>query len=103
MLRFARFYVLFLVLLTLSACALPGQPGSIHVLDDSAALDRARINKAAMPLLEQRANLAIILVDTGSNDALPTLQELGMVDNGSIVDRGVAIYISCLLYTSRCV
>lgn len=94
MLRFARLYTLFLALLTLGACALPGQPGKIYVLDDSEALDTERINKAAMPLLEQRANLAIILVDKGTNDALPALQTLGMVRNGSIVDRGVAIYIS---------
>ena len=89
-----RFGILLFVLISLSACTLFTKPGNLHIVDDTKSLDQARISRAAQPLLEQGSNLALILVEQGDDDALPALQRLGMLQNESILERSVAIYIS---------
>lgn len=78
----------------LSGCAASGQPGRLQIIDDTERLDQDRIRRVATPLLEYGADLIVIMTDNGAHDALPQLQQLGMVQSGSIRPRGVAIYIS---------
>ncbi len=92
--KWLRLIAPLVVLLVLAAPAL-AQSGDLTYRDEAGRLDRARVERAAQPLIARGARVAIYTVDSGGeNDFRDRLQEDGLGSGGSINSNLVAIYIS---------
>jgi hypothetical protein len=81
--------------LFLSGCARAS--GRLLLFDEAAALDRARIETAAAPLIARGATLAIMVVERGDEqgaDFARRLEAAQLLRGGAVVEDVIALYVS---------
>jgi uncharacterized membrane protein YgcG len=81
--------------LFLSGCARAS--GRLLLIDEPAALDRARIEAAAAPLIARGVTLAIIVVERGDEqgaDFARRLEAAQLLHGGVVVEEVIALYVS---------
>jgi hypothetical protein len=90
-----RFIGLLALLLLLAAPAL-AQSGRLVYHDDAGTLDRSKVTRAAQPLVNRGAQVAIYTVNSngGADDFQRRLEAEGLASGGSVNPNLIAIYIS---------
>jgi hypothetical protein len=86
-----------LLALAVLAAACGRAPGGLVVVDEAAALDRARVAAAAQPLNELGVTVAVFSVasgDTSGDDFTRRLDAAGLLQAGKIAPSALALYVS---------
>jgi uncharacterized membrane protein YgcG len=95
--RWGRLALLWLALLSLAAGCGAAPEGQLLLVDETARLDRARVEAAARPLLARGAAVAVIAVPSGDDsgaDFTRRLDEVGLLRAGRIAPQAIALYVS---------
>jgi len=86
-----------LLAITVLAVACGRAPGGLVFVDEAAALDRERVEAAAVPLTELGAAVAVFSVadgDQSGEDFTRRLDAAGLLRSGQIAPSAIALYIS---------
>jgi hypothetical protein len=89
-------WIALLILLVLLAAPVLAQSGKLLLHDDARQLNQGQVQRAAQPLVDRGAQVAIYTVASGggADDFLQRLERDGLASNGTVNPSLIGIYIS---------